>query len=250
MYFRLVRVKPYPLQWRLTRKSWWCSRNCNASEVFSSDRTGARTSVGRRQLATPSISRSGRLHTPWTNKAMARLVVAMISLTTIHLMGIFNNWIGCHTWWTNRSTANFDWCHWANYSLNCALRCDASWVYWSFSNAVTKWYQWIYRNYLWFYETRIWQVLKSKGKVFYQNFQSQTGVSIGGPIIKTNCFSLRTYKTQEKILVSHGPNRGTGGIKSRVLEMIWWLYNLPCLDWVILSLRRFYPWSWFNQRDR
>ena len=202
----------------------------NASEVFSSDRTGARTSVGRRQLATlPSISRSAadytRLEPTASNGSFGG---RNDQFNNYSLDGaIFNNPFGLDAATPGGqteaqpisidaieqitiSTAPYDVTQagFTGASINAVTK--------SGTNEFTGTVYGFYRN-----EDMTGSKIKRQSIFVPKLLQSQTGVSIGGPIIKNKLFFFANFEqdTREDLGQSWLPNRGTGGInESRVLE--------------------------------
>ena len=202
----------------------------NASEVFSSDRTGARTSVGRRQLATlPSISRSAadytRLEPTASNGSFGG---RNDQFNNYSLDGaIFNNPFGLDAATPGGqtdaqpisidaieqitvSTAPYDVTQsgFTGASVNAVTK--------SGTNEFTGTIYGFYRN-----ENMTGSKIKGQSIFVPKLLQSQTGVSIGGPIIKNKLFFFANFEqdTREDLGQSWLPNRGTGAInESRVLE--------------------------------
>ena len=202
----------------------------NASEVFSSDRTGARTSVGRRQLATlPSISRSAadytRLEPTASNGSFGG---RNDQFNNYSLDGaIFNNPFGLDAATPGGqtdaqpisidaieqitvSTAPYDVTQsgFTGASVNAVTK--------SGTNEFTGTVYGFYRN-----ENMTGSKIKGQSIFVPKLLQSQTGVSIGGPIIKNKLFFFANFEqdTREDLGQSWLPNRGTGAInESRVLE--------------------------------
>ncbi len=202
----------------------------NASEVFSSDRTGARTSVGRRQLATlPSISRSAadytRLEPTASNGSFGG---RNDQFNNYSLDGaIFNNPFGLDAATPGGqteaqpisidaieqitvSTAPYDVTQagFTGASVNAVTK--------SGTNEFTGTVYGFYRN-----EDMTGSKIKGQSIFVPKLLQSQTGVSIGGPIIKNKLFFFANFEqdTREDLGQSWLPNRGTGAInESRVLE--------------------------------
>jgi hypothetical protein len=202
----------------------------NASEVFSNDRTGARTSVGRRQLATlPSISRSAadytRLEPTASNGSFGG---RNDQFNNYSLDGaIFNNPFGLDAATPGGqteaqpisidaieqitvSTAPYDVTQagFTGASVNAVTK--------SGTNEFTGTVYGFYRN-----EDMTGSKIKGQSIFVPKLLQSQTGVSIGGPIIKNKLFFFANFEqdTREDLGQSWLPNRGTGGInESRVLE--------------------------------
>ena len=202
----------------------------NASEVFSSDRTGARTSVGRRQLATlPSISRSAadytRLEPTASNGSFGG---RNDQFNNYSLDGaIFNNPFGLDAATPGGqteaqpisidaieqitvSTAPYDVTQagFTGASVNAVTK--------SGTNEFTGTVYGFYRN-----EDMTGSKIKGQSIFVPKLLQSQTGVSIGGPIIKNKVFFFANFEqdAREDLGQSWLPNRGTGAInESRVLE--------------------------------
>ncbi|MGB0477327.1 MAG: carboxypeptidase regulatory-like domain-containing protein, partial [Flavobacteriaceae bacterium] len=202
----------------------------NASDVFSSDRTGARTSVGRRQLATlPSISRSAadytRLEPTASNGSFGG---RNDQFNNYSLDGaIFNNPFGLDAATPGGqteaqpisidaieqitvSTAPYDVTQagFTGASVNAVTK--------SGTNEFTGTVYGFYRN-----EDMTGSKIKGQSIFVPKLLQSQTGVSIGGPIIKNKVFFFANFEqdAREDLGQSWLPNRGTGAInESRVLE--------------------------------
>jgi hypothetical protein len=202
----------------------------SASDVFSSDRTGAQTSVGRRQLATlPSISRSAadytRLEPTASNGSFGG---RNDQFNNYSLDGaIFNNPFGLDAATPGGqteaqpisidaieqitvSTAPYDVTQagFTGASVNAVTK--------SGTNELTGTVYGFYRN-----EDMTGSKIKGQSIFVPKLLQSQTGVSIGGPIIKNKLFFFANIEqdTREDLGQSWLPNRGTGGInESRVLE--------------------------------
>ena len=202
----------------------------NASDVFSSDRTGARTSVGRRQLSTlPSISRSAadytRLEPTASNGSFGG---RNDQFNNYSLDGaIFNNPFGLDAATPGGqteaqpisidaieqitvSTAPYDVTQagFTGASVNAVTK--------SGTNEFTGTVYGFYRN-----EDMTGSKIKGQSIFIPTLLQSQTGVSVGGPIIKNKLFFFANFEqdTREDLGQSWLPNRGTGGInESRVLE--------------------------------
>ena len=202
----------------------------NASDVFSSDRTGARTSVGRRQLSTlPSISRSAadytRLEPTASNGSFGG---RNDQFNNYSLDGaIFNNPFGLDAATPGGqteaqpisidaieqitvSTAPYDVTQagFTGASVNAVTK--------SGTNEFTGTVYGFYRN-----EDMTGSKIKGQSIFIPSLLQSQTGVSVGGPIIKNKLFFFANFEqdTREDLGQSWLPNRGTGGInESRVLE--------------------------------
>ena len=202
----------------------------NASDVFSSDRTGARTSVGRRQLSTlPSISRSAadytRLEPTASNGSFGG---RNDQFNNYSLDGaIFNNPFGLDAATPGGqteaqpisidaieqitvSTAPYDVTQagFTGASVNAVTK--------SGTNDFTGTVYGFYRN-----EDMTGSKIKGQSIFIPTLLQSQTGVSVGGPIIKNKLFFFANFEqdTREDLGQSWLPNRGTGGInESRVLE--------------------------------
>ncbi|MGB1529616.1 MAG: TonB-dependent receptor, partial [Flavobacteriaceae bacterium] len=202
----------------------------NASDVFSSDRTGAQTSVGRRQLTTlPSISRSAadytRLEPTASNGSFGG---RNDQFNNYSLDGaIFNNPFGLDAATPGGqteaqpisidaieqitvSTAPYDVTQagFTGASVNAVTK--------SGTNEFTGTVYGFYRN-----EDMTGSKIKGQSIFVPKLLQSQTGVSIGGPIIKNKLFFFANFEqdTREDLGQSWLPNRGTGGInESRVLE--------------------------------
>ncbi len=202
----------------------------NASNVFSSDRTGARTSVGRRQLSTlPSISRSAadytRLEPTASNGSFGG---RNDQFNNYSLDGaIFNNPFGLDAATPGGqteaqpisidaieqitvSTAPYDVTQagFTGASVNAVTK--------SGTNEFTGTVYGFYRN-----EDMTGSIIKGQSIFVPKLLQSQTGVSVGGPIIKNKLFFFANFEqdTREDLGQSWLPNRGTGGInESRVLE--------------------------------
>ena len=202
----------------------------NASDVFSSDRTGARTSVGRRQLSTlPSISRSAadytRLEPTASNGSFGG---RNDQFNNYSLDGaIFNNPFGLDAATPGGqteaqpisidaieqiivSTAPYDVTQagFTGASVNAVTK--------SGTNEFTGTVYGFYRN-----EDMTGSKIKGQSIFIPSLLQSQTGASIGGPIIKNKLFFFANFEqdTREDLGQSWLPNRGTGGInESRVLE--------------------------------
>ena len=202
----------------------------NASDVFSSDRTGARTSVGRRQLSTlPSISRSAadytRLEPTASNGSFGG---RNDQFNNYSLDGaIFNNPFGLDAATPGGqteaqpisidaieqitvSTAPYDVTQagFTGASVNAVTK--------SGTNEFTGTVYGFYRN-----EDMTGSKIKGQSIFIPTLLQSQTGVSVGGPIIKNKLFFFANFEqdTREDLGQSWLPNRGTGGINdSRVLE--------------------------------
>ena len=202
----------------------------DASDVFSSDRTGARTSVGRRQLSTlPSISRSAadytRLEPTASNGSFGG---RNDQFNNYSLDGaIFNNPFGLDAATPGGqteaqpisidaieqitvSTAPYDVTQagFTGASVNAVTK--------SGTNEFTGTVYGFYRN-----EDMTGSKIKGQSIFIPTLLQSQTGVSVGGPIIKNKLFFFANFEqdTREDLGQSWLPNRGTGGInESRVLE--------------------------------
>ena len=202
----------------------------NASDVFSSDRTGAQTSVGRRQLTTlPSISRSAadytRLEPTASNGSFGG---RNDQFNNYSLDGaIFNNPFGLDAATPGGqteaqpisidaieqitvSTAPYDVTQagFTGASVNAVTK--------SGTNEFTGTVYGFYRN-----EDMTGSKIKGQSIFVPKLLQSQTGVSIGGPIIKNKLFFFANFEqdTREDLGQSWLPNRGTGGVnESRVLE--------------------------------
>ena len=202
----------------------------NASDVFSSNRTGARTSVGRRQLSTlPSISRSAadytRLEPTASNGSFGG---RNDQFNNYSLDGaIFNNPFGLDAATPGGqteaqpisidaieqitvSTAPYDVTQagFTGASVNAVTK--------SGTNEFTGTVYGFYRN-----EDMTGSKIKGQSIFIPTLLQSQTGVSVGGPIIKNKLFFFANFEqdTREDLGQSWLPNRGTGGInESRVLE--------------------------------
>ena len=202
----------------------------NASDVFSSDRTGAQTSVGRRQLATlPSISRSAadytRLEPTASNGSFGG---RNDQFNNYSLDGaIFNNPFGLDAATPGGqteaqpisidaieqitvSTAPYDVTQagFTGASVNAVTK--------SGTNEFTGTIYGFYRN-----ENMTGSKIKGQSIFVPKLLQSQTGVSIGGPIIKNKLFFFANFEqdTREDLGQSWLPDRGTGGInESRVSE--------------------------------
>ena len=202
----------------------------NASDVFSSDRTGAQTSVGRRQLSTlPSISRSAadytRLEPTASNGSFGG---RNDQFNNYSLDGaIFNNPFGLDAATPGGqteaqpisidaieqitvSTAPYDVTQagFTGASVNAVTK--------SGTNEFTGTVYGFYRN-----EDMTGSKIKGQSIFVPKLLQSQTGVSIGGPIIKNKLFFFANFEqdNREDLGQSWLPNRGTGGInESRVLE--------------------------------
>ena len=202
----------------------------NASNVFSSDRTGAQTSVGRRQLATfPSISRSAadytRLEPTASNGSFGG---RNDQFNNYSLDGaIFNNPFGLDAatpgGQTDAQPISIDAIEQitvstAPYDVTQAGFTGAS------VNAVTKSGTNDFTGTVYgFYRNENMTGSKIKGQSIFvpKLLQSQTGVSIGGPIIKNKLFFFANFEqdTREDLGQSWLPDRGTGGInESRVSE--------------------------------
>ncbi|MCH2655352.1 MAG: carboxypeptidase regulatory-like domain-containing protein [Flavobacteriales bacterium] len=202
----------------------------NASDVFSSNRTGARTSVGRRQLSTlPSISRAAadytRLEPTASNGSFGG---RNDQFNNYSLDGaIFNNPFGLDAATPGGqteaqpisidaieqitvSTAPYDVTQagFTGASVNAVTK--------SGTNEFTGTVYGFYRN-----EDMTGSKIKGQSIFIPTLLQSQTGVSVGGPIIKNKLFFFANFEqdTREDLGQSWLPNRGTGGInESRVLE--------------------------------
>jgi len=202
----------------------------SASDVFSSNRTGAKTSVGRRQLATlPSISRSAadytRLEPTASNGSFGG---RNDQFNNYSLDGaIFNNPFGLDAATPGGqteaqpisidaieqitvSTAPYDVTQagFTGASVNAVTK--------SGTNEFTGTVYGFYRN-----EDMTGSKIKGESIFVPKLLQSQTGVSIGGPIIKNKLFFFANFEqdTREDLGQSWLPNRGTGGInESRVIE--------------------------------
>ena len=202
----------------------------NASDVFSSDRTGAQTSIGRRQLSTlPSISRSAadytRLEPTASNGSFGG---RNDQFNNYSLDGaIFNNPFGLDAATPGGqteaqpisidaieqiivSTAPYDVTQagFTGASVNAVTK--------SGTNEFTGTVYGFYRN-----EDMTGSKIKGQSIFVPKLLQSQTGVSIGGPIIKNKLFFFANFEqdNREDLGQSWLPNRGTGGInESRVLE--------------------------------
>ena len=202
----------------------------SASDVFSSDRTGAKTSVGRRQLSTlPSISRSAsdytRLEPTASNGSFGG---RNDQFNNYSLDGaIFNNPFGLDAatpgGQTEAQPISIDAIEQitvstAPYDVTQAGFTGAS------VNAVTKSGTNEFNGTLYgFYRNEDMTGSKIKGQSIFvpKLLQSQTGISIGGPIIKNKLFFFVNFEqdNREDLGQSWLPNRGTGGInESRVLE--------------------------------
>ena len=202
----------------------------SASDVFSSDRTGAKTSVGRRQLSTlPSISRSAsdytRLEPTASNGSFGG---RNDQFNNYSLDGaIFNNPFGLDAatpgGQTEAQPISIDAIEQitvstAPYDVTQAGFTGAS------VNAVTKSGTNEFNGTLYgFYRNEDMTGSKIKGQSIFvpKLLQSQTGISIGGPIIKNKLFFFFNFEqdNREDLGQSWLPNRGTGGInESRVLE--------------------------------
>ena len=202
----------------------------NASNVFSSDRTGARTSVGRRQLSTlPSISRSAadytRLEPTASNGSFGG---RNDQFNNYSLDGaIFNNPFGLDAatpgGQTEAQPISIDAIEQitvstAPYDVTQAGFTGAS------VNAVTKSGTNEFTGTVYgFYRNDDMTGSKIKGQSIFvpRLLQSQTGVSIGGPVIKNKLFFFANFEqdTREDLGQSWLPNRGTGAVnESRVLE--------------------------------
>ena len=202
----------------------------SASDVFSSDRTGAKTSVGRRQLSTlPSISRSAsdytRLEPTASNGSFGG---RNDQFNNYSLDGaIFNNPFGLDAAMpggqTEAQPISIDafeqiTVSTAPYDVTQAGFTGAS------VNAVTKSGTNEFNGTLYgFYRNEDMTGSKIKGQSIFvpKLLQSQTGISIGGPIIKNKLFFFINFEqdNREDLGQSWLPNRGTGGInESRVLE--------------------------------
>ena len=200
------------------------------SDVFSSDRTGAKTSVGRRQLSTlPSISRSAsdytRLEPTASNGSFGG---RNDQFNNYSLDGaIFNNPFGLDAatpgGQTEAQPISIDAIEQitvstAPYDVTQAGFTGAS------VNAVTKSGTNEFNGTLYgFYRNEDMTGSKIKGQSIFvpKLLQSQTGISIGGPIIKNKLFFFVNFEqdNREDLGQSWLPNRGTGGInESRVLE--------------------------------
>ena len=202
----------------------------SASDVFSSDRTGAQTSVGRRQLSTlPSISRSAadytRLEPTASNGSFGG---RNDQFNNYSLDGaIFNNPFGLDAATPGGqteaqpisidaieqitvSTAPYDVTQagFTGASVNAVTK--------SGTNEFTGTVYGFYRN-----EDMTGSKIKGQSIFVPKLLQSQTGVSIGGPIIKNKLFFFANFEqdNREDLGQSWLPNRGTGGInESRVAE--------------------------------
>ena len=202
----------------------------SASDVFSSDRTGAKTSVGRRQLSTlPSISRSAsdytRLEPTASNGSFGG---RNDQFNNYSLDGaIFNNPFGLDAatpgGQTEAQPISIDAIEQitvstAPYDVTQAGFTGAS------VNAVTKSGTNEFNGTLYgFYRNEDMTGSKIKGQSIFvpKLLQSQRGISIGGPIIKNKLFFFVNFEqdNREDLGQSWLPNRGTGGInESRVLE--------------------------------
>ncbi len=202
----------------------------SASDVFSSDRTGAKTTVGRRQLSTlPSISRSAsdytRLEPTASNGSFGG---RNDQFNNYSLDGaIFNNPFGLDAatpgGQTEAQPISIDAIEQitvstAPYDVTQAGFTGAS------VNAVTKSGTNEFNGTLYgFYRNEDMTGSKIKGQSIFvpKLLQSQTGISIGGPIIKNKLFFFVNFEqdNREDLGQSWLPNRGTGGInESRVLE--------------------------------
>ena len=202
----------------------------NSSDVFSSDRTGAQTSVGRRQLATlPSITRSAADYTrlePTASKGS--FGGRNDQFNNYSLDGaIFNNPFGLDAATPGGqteaqpisidaieqitvSTAPYDVTQagFTGASVNAVTK--------SGTNDFTGTVYGFYRN-----ENMTGSKIKGQSIFVPKLLQSQTGVSIGGPIIKNKLFFFANFEqdTREDLGQSWLPDRGTGGInESRVSE--------------------------------
>ena len=202
----------------------------NSSEIFSSDRTGASTTVGRRQLSTlPSISRSAsdytRLEPTASNGSFGG---RNDQFNNYSLDGaIFNNPFGLDAATPGGqtdaqpisidaieqitvSTAPYDVTQagFTGASVNAVTK--------SGTNEITGTVYGFYRN-----EEMTGSKVKGENIFVPSLVQSQTGVSVGGPIIKNKLFFFANFEQdkREDLGQSWLPNRGTGGInESRVLE--------------------------------
>jgi hypothetical protein len=202
----------------------------SASDVFSSERTGAKTTVGRRQLSTlPSISRSAsdytRLEPTASNGSFGG---RNDQFNNYSLDGaIFNNPFGLDAatpgGQTEAQPISIDAIEQitvstAPYDVTQAGFTGAS------VNAVTKSGTNEFNGTLYgFYRNEDMTGSKIKGQSIFvpKLLQSQTGISIGGPIIKNKLFFFVNFEqdNREDLGQSWLPNRGTGGInESRVLE--------------------------------
>ena len=202
----------------------------SASDVFSSDRTGAKTTVGRRQLSTlPSISRSAsdytRLEPTASNGSFGG---RNDQFNNYSLDGaIFNNPFGLDAatpgGQTEAQPISIDAIEQitvstAPYDVTQAGFTGAS------VNAVTKSGTNEFNGTLYgFYRNEDMTGSKIKGQSIFvpKLLQSQTGISIGGPIIKNKLFFFVNFEqdNREDLGQSWLPNRGTGVInESRVLE--------------------------------
>lgn len=202
----------------------------NSSDVFSSDRTGAKTSVGRRELTTlPTISRSAadftRLEPTASNGSFGG---RNDQFNNYSLDGaIFNNPFGLDAatpgGQTDAQPISLDaidqiTVSTAPYDVTLAGFTGAS------VNAVTKSGTNEFTGTVYgFYRNDNMTGSKIKGQRIFvpKLLQSQTGVSVGGPIIENKLFFFANFEkdNREDLGQSWLPSRGTGGVnESRVLE--------------------------------
>ncbi len=202
----------------------------NSSDVFSSDRTGAKTSVGRRELTTlPTISRSAadftRLEPTASNGSFGG---RNDQFNNYSLDGaIFNNPFGLDAatpgGQTDAQPISLDaidqiTVSTAPYDVTLAGFTGASVnaVTKSGTNEFTGTVYGFYRN-----DDMTGSKIKGQGIFVPKLLQSQTGVSVGGPIIENKLFFFANFEkdNREDLGQSWLPNRGTGGVnESRVLE--------------------------------
>ena len=202
----------------------------NTKGVFGSDRTGAETNVGRKELTTlPTISRSAsdftRLEPTASNGSFGG---RNDQYNNFSLDGaIFNNPFGLDAatpgGQTNAQPVSLDaidqiQVSTAPYDVTQSGFTGAS------VNAVTKSGSNEFKGTVYgFYRNEEMTGSKIKGEdIFVPNLtQEQTGFSIGGPIIKNKLFFFANYEEDKRNDLGQSwlPNRGTGAInESSVLE--------------------------------
>jgi len=204
--------------------------NASSSNIFGSDRTGAETNIGRRELRRlPTISRSAsdftRLEPTASNGSFAG---RNDQYNNFSLDGaIFNNPFGLDAatpgGQTDAQPISLDAIDQIQVSIAPYDVTQAGFTG-ATVNAVTKSGTNEFKGTVYnFYRDESMTGSKVRGEdIFVPSLkQTQRGVSIGGPIVKNKLFFFANYEEDERQDLGQSwlPNRGTGAInESRVLE--------------------------------